>query len=263
MKVEKGKIVSLEDRIPKLKQQRKRKANKRLVILLCVFFLLIVCIIYFQSPLSHVRNIYVKGNEVYSSMDIKERSGLTNKTNIWKINEGQIEKNLSKLPEIKNVTVHVQLPSSVTIKIKEHKQIAYLSRGGDFSAVLENGEILPEMKRGTFPVQAPILIGFKKGKILNKMINGLEKLPNGIVNSISEIHYTPKETDKYSITLYMNDGFQVLATLRSFHEKMAHYPSIISQLNQNEKGIIDLEVGSYFRAYEQEGAEELEDEGEG
>lgn len=261
--MEKGKIVSLEDRIPKLKQQRKRKANKRLVMLLIVFFLLICCIIYFQSPLSHVRKIDVKGNEVYSSEDIKDLSGLTMKTNIWKINEGQIEKKLGKLPEIKKVKVLVQFPSTVTITIQEHKQIAYIAKGEDFSAVLENGEILPEMKRGTFPIQAPILIGFSKGNILNKMIDGLEQLPDGIVNSISEIYYTPKETDKYSITLYMNDGFQVLATLRNFDEKMAHYPSIISQLDQNKKGIIDLEVGSYFRAYEQEGAEQLEDEGEG
>jgi cell division protein FtsQ len=262
-KVDKGKIVSLEDRIPILKQQRRRKANRRLVILLFFFFLLMCCIIYFQSPLSHVKNIRVKGNEVYSSEDIKNRSGLSKNTNIWKVNEGQIQKNLSKLPEIKSVTVHVQFPSSVNINIKEHKQIAYLGSGESFLPVLENGEILPEMKRGAFPVQAPILIGFKEGKVMNKMIDGLEQLPDGIVNSISEIHYSPKETDEYRITLYMNDGFQVLATLRNFHEKMAHYPSIISQLNQDEKGIIDLEVGSYFKAYEQEGAETVEGESEG
>ena len=77
------------------------------------------------------------------------------------------------------------------------------------------------------------------------------------LNSISEIHYTPKKTDHYHISLFMNDGFEVSATLRSFSEKMAHYPSIISQLDPNKKGIIDLEVGSYFKAFEPE-AEEAE-----
>jgi cell division protein FtsQ len=33
---------------------------------------------------------------------------------------------------------------------------------------------------------------------------------------------------------------------------MMHYPSIISQLDPNKKGIIDLEVGSYFKAFESE-----------
>ncbi|MGJ7922487.1 cell division protein FtsQ/DivIB [Neobacillus sp. LXY-4] len=260
--MDKGKIVSLEDRIPKLKQQRRRKANKRLVILLFFFFLLMGCIIYFQSPLSHVRYINITGNETYSAQYLTKLSSLSKKTNIWKINEGSIEEKLRNLPEVKSAEVHVKLPSTVSIKIKEHKRIAYIGKDETFSAVLENGEILPEMKKGTFPVQAPILIGFKKGKVLNEMIAGLEKLPDGIVNSISEVHYTPKETDQYRIVLYMNDGFQVIATLRNFDEKMVHYPSIMSQLNPDEKGIIDLEVGSYFKAFEQEGTEEIEDEGE-
>jgi cell division protein FtsQ len=261
--VDKGKVVSLEDRIPKLKQQRRKKANKRLVAILFFFFLLMGFIIYFQSPLSHVRKIYVVGNETYSSANLVKLSGLTTKSNIWKINETMIENKLEKLPIIKSATVDVKLPSTVTITIKEHKRIAYIAKNESFSSVLETGEILPPMKRGAFPANAPILVGFKKGKILNEMIYSLDQLPEGIFNSISEVHYTPKKMDKYRITLYMNDGFQVLASLRNFREKMVHYPSIISQLNPNIKGIIDLEVGSYFKAYEQEEAEKNEKETEG
>ena len=78
------------------------------------------------------------------------------------------------------------------------------------------------------------------------MMKELDKLPSEILNSISEIYYSPKKTDLYHISLFMNDGFEVSATLRSFSEKMVHYPSIISQLDPNKKGLIDLEVGSYF-----------------
>lgn len=168
-----------------------------------------------------------------------------------------------KLPELKKVTVNVKFPNTVIIDVIEYKRIAYMSKENSFSGVLENGEILPKMSSGVMPVNAPILIGFTKGKILTEMVKGLEELPNGIANSISEIHYSPTTTDEFSITLYMNDGFEVLASLRSFSKKMAHYPSIISQLNEDEKGIIDLQVGSYFKAYDQEGDEQVEDEGEG
>ncbi|WP_337999011.1 hypothetical protein [Bacillus methanolicus] len=58
----------------------------------------------------------------------------------------------------------------------------------------------------------------------------------------------------------MNDGFEVNATLRGFAEKMAHYPSIVSQLDPDKKGVIDLEVGSYFKAYDEEGTEDGEEE---
>ena len=78
----------------------------------------------------------------------------------------------------------------------------------------------------------------------------MKELPPEIVNIISEVHYTPKNTDKYHITLFMNDGFEVSATILTFSEKMVHYPSIVSQLDPKVKGVIDMEVGSFFKAYE-------------
>jgi len=115
------------------------------------------------------------------------------------------------------------------------------------------------------PVNAPILFHFSEGAVLEELVSELGKIPEEIINSISEIHHTPKKTDQFHISLFMNDGFEVSATLRSFSEKMVHYPSIISQIDPDKKGIIDLEVGSYFKAYETE-AEETEveiDKGEG
>jgi cell division protein FtsQ len=85
--MEKGKIVALEDRIPKLKEQRRRKANRRLVLLLVLFFTMIVVIAYSQSPLSQVRKIKINGNEMYSDEELIRQSGLSKKTNIWKIDE--------------------------------------------------------------------------------------------------------------------------------------------------------------------------------
>ena len=83
--MENGKIVSIEDRIPKLKQQRRRKANRRLIVLLLLFFLLIACIIYFQSPLSHVKMVNISGNRAYSDQEITEVMDITEDTNIWKV----------------------------------------------------------------------------------------------------------------------------------------------------------------------------------
>lgn len=258
--LEKGKIVSLEDRVPKLKQQRRRKANKRLIFLLLLFFALISCVVYFQSPLSHVNKIAVNGNESYTSDEIVSFSGLTKKTNVWKINEQEIEKELEKLTEVKSAKLEVSLPNNVSINIEEWKRIAYIMRDGMFLPILENGTILDREMNGV-PINSPILMNFSEGEAMEELIEGLNGIPDEVLNSISEIHYNPKETDAFHITMFMNDGFEVSASLRSFSEKMSHYPSIVSQLDPNVKGIIDLEVGSFFKAYEVEGAEE-ESEGE-
>ncbi|MEH7122953.1 FtsQ-type POTRA domain-containing protein [Bacillus sp. JJ1532] len=258
--MEKGNVVSLEDRIPKLKQQRRKKANRRLIFLLLLFFTLISFIIYFQSPLSHIHKIEVLGSSTYSQEELISLSGLSEKINIWKVDESAIKSKLEELPEIKSANVKINLPNTVRMTISEYKRIAYIMKDKSYLPVLENGKVLKKSKTAEIPATAPILIGFSEGNELNGMINELEVLPEVVLNSISEIHHTPKKTDTYNLTLYMNDGFEVSATVKSFSEKMSHYPSIISQLDPNKKGIIDLEVGSYFKAYEQEGAEQLEEE---
>lgn len=259
--LEKGKIISLEDRVPKLKHQRRRKANKRLIFLLILFFVLISSVVYFQSPLSHVNKVSISGNVVYADEMLTSLSGLTKDTNIWNINEEEIEKKIEELTEVKTASVNVVFPNSVSIAIEEWKRIAYVMRDGGFWPILENGIILKQ-ETGVIPVNSPILISFSEGEAMEEIIEGLNQLPNEVFNSISEIHHTPKETDQFHITLFMNDGYEVSASIRSFAEKMAHYPSIVSQLDPNMKGIIDLEVGSYFRAYEMEGAEEENEEEE-
>ncbi|UII57321.1 cell division protein FtsQ/DivIB [Cytobacillus spongiae] len=264
-----GKIISIEDRIPKLKQQRRKKANRRLIFLLLVFFMLIVCVVYFQSPLSHIKQITITGNFVYTTDELVEQMELSSKTSMWKIDEELIMEKLKELPEIKSATVDIQFPNTLLVQVKEYRTIGYLKKETNFLPVLENGQILEQVNNElTLPDNAPVLVSFKEGKSLDAMIVELEKLPEEVLNSISEIKHTPKETDGNHLSLFMNDGFEVSATIRSFSEKMSHYPSIVSQLDPKQKGIIDLEVGSYFKAYETQETEETEgneetDESEG
>ena len=249
--MENGKIVSIEDRIPKLKQQRRRKANRRLIVLLLLFFLLIACILYFQSPLSHIQTIKISGNRAYTDKEISDTADISTNKNIWKVKRKNIEEKLQGLPEIRKAKVVIQFPNTVSVNVKEYKRIAYISKGKDFFPVLENGKVLDEKKTSALPLNAPVLYSFSEGAELIEMIENLELLPAKVLNSISEIHHDPKKTDAFHITLFMNDGNEVSATIRTFAEKMSHYPSIISQLDPSQKGVINLEVGSYFKAYQQ------------
>jgi cell division protein FtsQ len=263
--MDKSKIVALEDRIPKLKEQRRRKANKRLILLLVLFFTMIAVVAYVQSPLSHVKKITINGNEMLSTDEIISKTGIKEDTNIWSIKKKEVAKELQGLSEINRAEVKMQWPNSIIINIQERKKVAYLENENFYYPVMETGKVLKDRQITEIPVNAPILFKFNEGAILNEMIAELDKLPDAILNSISEIHYSPKKTDDYHISLFMNDGFEVSATMRSFSDKMVHYPSIISQLDPNQKGIIDLEVGSFFKAYETEVEEsEVEnDKGEG
>jgi len=259
--LEKGKVVSLEDRIPKLKEQRRRKANRRLIFLLLLFFLIIVCVIYFQSPLSHVRNIEITGNHLYSFEDLEKMSGIDSKTNIWTIKKDKLTEKLKDSGGIKSAKISIVFPNTVHIDVKEYRKIAYFEVKNEFIPLLENGEMLHDRAMTNSPYDAPIIKDIKSedNKVIKKIGGELNKLSAEVYNAISEVRYTPKNTDKWRVTVYMNDGNQVLASLSSFSDKLQHYPSIISQLNTDKKGVIDLEVGSYFKAFDSEGEKKGEE----
>lgn len=251
--MDKGKIVSLEERIPKLKQHRKKKANRRLTFLLSLFLLLVLAVVYFQSSLSHVKEIVLSGNELVSDESILKEVSVEEGMNVWSVDRSKAEEELGAIAEIAGAEVKLKLPNTVTIHVDEFEKSAYLINESRFYPILENGELLDSRTLEALPTDAPILNGFKEDKILKEMVSELNNLPSEIKNSISEIVLAPKKTDQYHVSLYMNDGFEVSASIRTFSEKMVHYPSIVSQLDESAKGVIDLEVGSYFREYEKEG----------
>jgi cell division protein FtsQ len=251
--MDKGKIVSLEERIPKLKQHRKKKANRRLTFLLSLFLLLILTVVYFQSSLSQVKDIVITGNHLVSKELVLEKISISKGTNVWSVDRSETERELKKVPEVSGAEVKLQLPNTVTIQVKEYEKAAYLISETRFYPILENGVLLDSRELASLPTDAPILIGFKEDDILKEMVTELKLLPSEIKNSISEIVLSPKKTDPYHVSLYMNDGYEVSASIRTFSEKMVHYPSIVSQLGESSKGVIDLEVGSYFREYDTEG----------
>lgn len=245
----KKKVVSIEDRIPQLKQARKKKANRRLIFYLSIFFILISIIVYLQSPLSNVHSILVTGNKALSDKEVVQKSNLTTDTNIWMIDKAKIKKRLNKNPIIDSVEVNKQLPWTVELEVDEYNSIGYIKQKGYYYPVLGNGKVLIRLKRTTTSGDAPLLLSFDDESKLIKMADELRLLPQNIRSLISEIHWKPKEGTQNKIVLYMSDGYLVDGTIRNFAEKMKVYPSIVAQLDPNSKGIIHIGVGAYFESF--------------
>src|SRR5699024_6873433 len=85
---------------------------------------------------------------------------------------------------------------------------------------------------------------------LNHIASELDELPNDLFNLISQVSWKPTDKNKYNIELYMNDGFIVHSSMKDFAKKMKSYPSIVSQLDKDDKGIIHMDVGTYFEKIE-------------
>ncbi|WP_010530453.1 cell division protein FtsQ/DivIB [Lentibacillus jeotgali] len=242
-------VVSIEERIPTLKQERKKKANRRLIFYLSIFFFLISIIVYLQSPLSDVRTIAVSGNSFVSDERVIEQSGIAKGENLWTINETQASRSIKENPVIQNADVNAKLPWTVDISITEFNHVGYVAQNESYFPILGSGDVLKDMEQQTADGNAPLLIGFSDDDYLKEMTQELKNLPESILKLISEIHWQPTDDNERKIKLYMNDGYIVDGTIRDFADNMSVYPSIVSQLDPESKGIIHIGAGAYFEPF--------------
>lgn len=263
------KVIDIEERIPSLREKRRRKTNKKFLFMLTVFVVALLAILYFQSPLSKLETIKVSGAVLHEQAFYEEQSGLTIENSLWSFSTSDIEASMEKIEGVQKVSVSRVWFRNIEIVINEWKTVAYLEDGGQYSLLLESGEtfptgmLLPE-------AESPVLNNFKNPDTRKRMTAQLLKMDDTVYHLISEIIVTGDEKDSDSITVYMDDGFEVRAFISTFAEKMAYYPDVTAQLNSYEKGVIDIEVGTFFTPFskvyglieEEEGEEPIGEEGE-
>lgn len=257
------KVVPLEDRLPQLKKERKRKANRRFIFYATLFFLLILIVVFFQSPFSRIRDLSVKGEQLTETDQVIEQSRLSTDTHIWDIRPDETEKRIEELPTVQAATVRLSFPNRVLIFIEEYKREAYLFKDNGYYPILENGATLDRLPEGKHPVDAPVLFGFSDRKSLSVVAGGLGRIPQEIIHSISDIHYISKADADNNLMIYMNDGNRVLASTATFEKNIVRYPEIAASLQKSgQKGTVHLSVGSYFIPDESEnqGKNEEKDE---
>jgi len=248
MTMEEEKIISIEERIPKLKEKRRKKANRTLLFYLTLFFLLIAIIVYLQSPFSNVAYVAVEGNNVITDEQVIAYSELELDQNIWRMNKKLVEEKIKEHPIVKDVKVERKLPQTVLITVSEKRIVGYIKEKDYYLPIVNDGVIITNTEIAK-PGSAPLFVNFTDELYLQRFVEEINQLPTHILKMISEVHWKPTEHNKYSIVLYMNDGFIVNATIRDFANKMNTYPSIVAQLDTEEKGIIHMDVGVYVETF--------------
>lgn len=255
------KVIDIEERIPSMRDRRRKKANFKFLFIIAVFVFALLVILYFQSSFSRIGSIQVKGATLHEPTFYEETSGLSIDGSFWGFTAEDVKKELENIDSVEEAQISRKWINHVEIAIKEWQTVAYVENAGRYNALLENGDvfseeiIVPENK-------APILNGFGDEKIKDRMTKQLLKMDKGVYAQISEVIYTGSEIDQDSITAFMDDGYEVHASIPSFAEKMAYYEDIIAQLADYEKGVIDIEVGTFFTPFTKKygNADEVEEE---
>ncbi|MBB6449383.1 cell division protein FtsQ [Geomicrobium halophilum] len=252
------KVVSVHDRIPALREQRKKRANRRVILTISTFFLLIGIVVYFQSPLSHIRSIEVDGVVTGEEGEVTVKSGLTTGESIWAADLNSAESGVEELPYVMSASISRSFPTTLHIDVQERERVAYLEENGSFVPVYANGESMPDQSLDQLPGDAPILYGWEDKSQLDMFLSELEELEDGVANHISEVH--PVNRDNDVLRLYMNDGIEVETYINNFAEYMSTYSLVAEELNSSEPGILHMKMSPYFETFAN--PEEEEENGE-
>ena len=250
----KKKVIDITERVPSLQQRRKKRSNLKFLSLTIIFLCVILLLLYFQSSYSDIQKIELDGASIVEDVFYLEQSGLVLQDSLWGFRVNDVKETLKQNEWVKEVQVTRKFINTVQIHIEEWHKVAYIAKNGEFFPILENGYIL-EKGSNLEPIDAPIFLQFDDEALRKRVLKELAALEPSILALISQINATPTKTDPYAVTLFMNDGYEVRAEIPSLASKLNYYPSIIAQIEQAEnfeKGIIDIEVGTYYRPFTEE-----------
>lgn len=239
------KVIDIEERIPSMRKKRRRKTNKKFILLVALFLIVLFSLLYFQSSLSDVKQISINDDtELQEGKYYVGQSGLFIGQSLWGFKTSDIEQKLRRITGVKEASVSRAFINNVNIHLTEWKPVAYLENKEKFDLLLENGDEIATDNPDTL-LHAPILSDFTERPVIEDMIEQLKEMDSSVFELVSEIHYTDEDT----IKVYMNDGYEVHAAISSFAEKMQYYPEIIAQLPKEEKGVLDIEIGVFFKTF--------------
>jgi cell division protein FtsQ len=245
------KIIDIDDRVPARRRRRRIRTNIKFTVLITIFLLVLGSLYYFQSSYSKIQTIKITGTDILTIDEYEEMLPFSIGDSMWGFKVDAVEAKLMKNEWVKSVELKRNLLTTVEITIKEYPKVAYVSMEGNFYPMLENGYILKNLESLEL-IDAPVFLQFEDEKLRKKVVQELGKLKPEVLALISQINGAAVDEDPYSITLFMNDGYEVRAEISTFATKLNYYPSIVSQIEQQEtfeKGVIDIEVGSYFKPF--------------
>lgn len=253
------KPFSFSDHLPNFKAYRDKKLRKRLLILVVIFLVPLLGSLYYISPLSKVSAVVVAENPLTPKEALIESSQIVKDERLWPqfFARQRIATAIEKAnPRVKKATITLQQWNQLHLHVEEYSESAYLVKGNDYLPILENGTILQEPQKEVTKGRV-IVENFTDETLILETLKQYKELPEEIQDAISQITYAPSKKNEELLTIFMNDGNQVIVGISKLADHMKYYLQVAKEMS--EKGVIDMEVGIYSYSYPSNETEEEEE----
>ena len=219
-----------------------------------VAFLLILAVLFFGlSVFFKIEDFEVVGNKAYARSEIIEASGIKTGDNLFFVRKATAsEKICEALPYIHDVKISKELPNTIILTVTENAPIASVLIGGEYWVIDSSAKVLEKTNLAI----ADELIQIDGLHPETPVLNNKLAVPDEEKNSLRDlilILQSLMESDVYlgvtyldvsnisRITFYYGGRFEILlGGANDVEYKMEMLQEVVSQLEENERGRIDL-----------------------
>ena len=237
------------------RKNRRRSRRGRFSFLYKVLSILLICgaIVGAMTFLFRVNAIEITGVSHYSEAEILSAAGIKQGDNLYLINKYDVADDIfEKLPFVQAVKINRRLPETLTIAVQECIPVGTVKQEGGTWLISSRGKILASVSEEEaliYPVidgvtllspavGTTIALGEEHRATEEKMLELFLKLEEkGMVSELRGVHMG----EESMITMDYADRFTVkFAWDADFDYKLQNLQVVISKLEVNETGIIDL-----------------------
>lgn len=245
-------VHSLEDRIPYMKKQRRKKANRRMFSVLFLFGILIATVVYMQTSVSDVKEVKVKGLYWLRQEYVLQNTEIDTSAKVVSLSPNKLEAQIGEFPGVKRVEIARSWYNIVTVEVVEEKMIAYATVEKNDVVVLADGSLHPT-RTITDPNKlkdGPLLRKFEKKADLEKIASELEHVDDATRARMSEIVLSKQEGEPTRYEIFMNDGNTILTPTFKLSQTVSKYGEIFENIPKGQQGTVVMDGGFYFVPYE-------------
>lgn len=223
--------------------KRRSKAKPKIGLFLILFFVAILSIYYFiHSSFFALKEIQVTGCESLKNEYIIEQSGFSHGTNIFKLEVAEGIEKIKLHPLVGEVDIKYNLPSKVSINIKERDTTALVVIDDGFIEVSEEGYFLKKNQGLNLKGQRlPLITGTKTttnlvpGSLIeNHNVQNALRALKALDTSVKEIIIEINVSNPNNIILMLQQGIEIrVGTVENIKAKNATLKETISKLTSN------------------------------
>ena len=237
-----------------------KKGSVKVKIALFILLLLIVgvasgCLF---APVFDITDVITKDGVNVTSNEIFNAANIQKGTNIFRINDSKIIKQIKSLPYVRTAKIGRSLPSTVILKYEEREPYAIVKYLESFAIVDKYSYVL-EMKKENPSGDLPIIYGLDSGEcVVGKKLEGTTNLKYEnciyLLETANNMNFEYKFTeinyeDALNVKLYIKekdvDVIYGEVNIDNIEEKLSHLSSILKELG-DKKGKIDISNEDYL-----------------